>query len=145
MNSVENIKHFGRLIGDSANQLLTDVRSRFDGVVMPLALAEDVDNISSVRSLQRNALIARVISTITGLVVTFGISYYGIRWLVSAMDPTKHEKKEERQKVVTFIIIIIIGIALSLSLSPSAFSHCILASVLIHKPLYRQTSLSCVI
>jgi len=98
MSSVEQVKDFGRVVGNGAHQLLNNFRSRCDGVVSSLTLADEAGDFSSVRALQRNSFLARLLSTITGLVVTLGISYYGVQWLMRAMDPTKHEKQEEKKK-----------------------------------------------
>jgi hypothetical protein len=98
MSAAEQVYSAGKYVGFSARQLLSDFRNRFDGAAASLTLGNDASG-NTVRTLQRNDFLVRLLSTLTGLVVTFGVSYYGIRWLVNAMDPTKHEKKEAQKRV----------------------------------------------
>lgn len=54
---------------------------------------------SAIRTAQRNEIMVKLLSTVLGLAVSFGISYYGIRWLVNVMDPTRSEKQESQKRV----------------------------------------------
>ena len=65
-----------------------------DGFGPGAAAAETV-----VAKTQRNEILLKLLSTLLGLTVSLGFSYYGIRWLVNAMDPTKHEKQEAQKRV----------------------------------------------
>jgi cytochrome bd-type quinol oxidase subunit 2 len=104
MSAIDQVQSVGRSVGLGARQLLTDLRNRIDVVGASVTLGNDASG-STVRTLQRNDFIVRLLSTLTGLVVTFGVSYYGIRWLVNAMDPTKHEKKEAQKRVSILLVI----------------------------------------
>ena len=47
----------------------------------------------------KNELIAKVISTVLGLAASFTCTYFGVKWLVNAMDPTRKEKQEAQIRV----------------------------------------------
>nr|KAG5702777.1 hypothetical protein BaRGS_003651 [Batillaria attramentaria] len=47
----------------------------------------------------KNELVAKVISTVLGLAASFTITYFGVRWLVNAMDPTRKEKEEAQKRL----------------------------------------------
>jgi hypothetical protein len=49
--------------------------------------------------MNRPEIIARAVSTLVGLTVSFAITYCGVKWLGDAMDPTRKEKKESQQRV----------------------------------------------
>lgn len=49
----------------------------------------------------RNEIVAKVISTVLGLAASFSITYFGVKWLVNAMDPTRKEKQEAQTRVNT--------------------------------------------
>lgn len=53
---------------------------------------------AALRAAQRNEIIVKLLSTVLGLAVSFGVSYYGIRWLVNVMDPTRSEKQESQKR-----------------------------------------------
>lgn len=47
----------------------------------------------------RNDLVAKLISTFIGLAASFTITYFGVKWLVNAMDPTRKEKQQAKERV----------------------------------------------
>ena len=51
----------------------------------------------------RNELLIRLLSTGLGLAASFAFSYFAIKWLVNAMDPTQHQKKEAQKRVKTAV------------------------------------------
>ena len=57
--------------------------------------ADAVDNKVS----HRNELLIRLLSTSIGLAASCAFSYFAIKWLVNAMDPTQHQKKEAQKRV----------------------------------------------
>ncbi|XP_064637921.1 outer mitochondrial transmembrane helix translocase-like [Lineus longissimus] len=48
--------------------------------------------------MDRPEIVARAVSTLVGLTVSFAITYCGVKWLGDAMDPTRKEKKESHQR-----------------------------------------------
>ncbi|XP_041363867.1 outer mitochondrial transmembrane helix translocase-like [Gigantopelta aegis] len=46
----------------------------------------------------KNELLAKIISTLIGLTASFTITYFGVRYLMNAMDPTQKDKKESRER-----------------------------------------------
>jgi SpoVK/Ycf46/Vps4 family AAA+-type ATPase len=88
---MEEVKDVGR-------RFIADIRTKLsDFAPVSMAVANGSETVA-VRASPRNELLLKLISTLAGLVLTFGFSYYGIQWLVSAMDPTKHEKKDARKR-----------------------------------------------
>ena len=49
----------------------------------------------------RNEIIAEVVLTVLGLAASFTITYFGVKWLVNAMDPTRKEKQEAHARVMS--------------------------------------------
>ncbi|KAL8597382.1 hypothetical protein ACOMHN_056145 [Nucella lapillus] len=41
----------------------------------------------------RNEVVAKLISSVLGLAASFTITYFGVKWLMNAMDPTRKEKQ----------------------------------------------------
>ena len=62
--------------------------------------ADAVDN----KVANRNELLVRLLSTGLGLAASFAFSYFAIKWLVNAMDPTQHQKKEAQKRVSRGIV-----------------------------------------
>jgi len=59
---------------------------------------------SEVDGITRNQVVAKVLSTVVGIAASFTLTYWGIKWLTDAMDPTKKEKKlaqAEAQRMLT--------------------------------------------
>lgn len=50
-------------------------------------------------SITRQEVITKLLSTCFGLAVSFSITYFGIKWLVNAMDPTREEKRQAHRRV----------------------------------------------
>ncbi|KAK7112183.1 hypothetical protein V1264_011672 [Littorina saxatilis] len=46
----------------------------------------------------RNEVVAKLISTVLGLAASFTFTYFGVKWLVNAMDPTRKEKQEAQAR-----------------------------------------------
>ncbi|XP_076459385.1 outer mitochondrial transmembrane helix translocase-like [Babylonia areolata] len=44
-------------------------------------------------AITRNDVVAKLISTFLGIAASFTITYFGVKWLVNAMDPTRKEKQ----------------------------------------------------
>ena len=47
----------------------------------------------------RNQVIAKVVSTVLGVAASLTLTYWGMKWLTDAMDPTKKEKKLAQAEV----------------------------------------------
>ena len=47
----------------------------------------------------RKEIAVKLLTTCLGLALSFGVSYYGIKWLAKALDPTMQEKKEAQERV----------------------------------------------
>ena len=64
----------------------------------------------------RQEILVKLFSTCVGLAVSLTISYFGIKWLANAMDPTRQEKKEAQKRVCILICakICIAGIELTI-------------------------------
>ena len=60
-----------------------------------------VNTISRQQMAGRQEILTKVISTCVGLAVSFSITYFGIKWLVNAMDPTREEKQQSQKRVRT--------------------------------------------
>ena len=54
---------------------------------------------SEVDGITRNQVVAKVLSTVVGIAASFTLTYWGIKWLTDAMDPTKKEKKLAQAEV----------------------------------------------
>ncbi|XP_067673292.1 outer mitochondrial transmembrane helix translocase-like [Haliotis asinina] len=50
------------------------------------------------RTLSRQELLSKIISTLVGLAASFTITYFGVKYLVNAMDPTRKDKKEAQDR-----------------------------------------------
>ncbi|CAH1794054.1 unnamed protein product [Owenia fusiformis] len=48
--------------------------------------------------ISRPEIIAKIISTLLGLTLSFGVSYFALKWLGDKMDPTHKEKKEQKKQ-----------------------------------------------
>jgi hypothetical protein len=44
-------------------------------------------------------IVAKLISTGLGIAATIGVSYFFVKWMSNAMDPTRKEKVAAQQKV----------------------------------------------
>lgn len=55
--------------------------------------------------MSRQEVTVKLLSTLLGLATSCAITYFGVRWLVNAMDPTHREKKAARKKVTIWGII----------------------------------------
>ncbi|XP_046544260.1 outer mitochondrial transmembrane helix translocase-like [Haliotis rubra] len=50
------------------------------------------------RTITRQELLSKIISTLVGLAASFTITYFGVKYLVNAMDPTRKDKKEAQDR-----------------------------------------------
>ena len=50
-------------------------------------------------AMARSEVMAKVISTVLGLAASFTFTYFGVKWLVNAMDPTRKDKQEAQARV----------------------------------------------
>ena len=55
----------------------------------------------------KNELLAKIISTLIGLTASFTITYFGVRYLMNAMDPTQKDKKEARERVSCLLFLLL--------------------------------------
>ena len=55
-------------------------------------------------AIPRQELAVKLLSTVLGLTVSFAVSYFGIKWLANAMDPTRQEKKDAQKRVCGIVI-----------------------------------------
>ena len=53
-------------------------------------------------SITRQEVITKLLTTCFGLAVSFSITYFGIKWLVNAMDPTREDKRQAHRRVRIF-------------------------------------------
>lgn len=88
-----------KLIGRSdmsLKQLMTEMTSagieKIPADISPLSEGNKV--------VARNEIVAKLISTVLGLAASFTITYFGVKWLVNAMDPTRKEKQQARERVI---------------------------------------------
>jgi len=58
---------------------------------IPSSLEEEAQ-IAFVQANRKHEVVVKLLSTLLGLGLTFGITYYGIHFLMKAMDPTRHER-----------------------------------------------------
>ena len=73
--------------------------SRLTSAEMERAPAEAMQLSEAKNAIARNEVVAKVISTVLGLAVSFTFTYFGVKWLVNAMDPTRKEKQEAQARV----------------------------------------------
>ena len=67
------------------------------GALSPLA---DEARLGALRAAQqRQETLVRLLSSLLGLGLSLGITYYGVRYLMKAMDPTQHERAEAIRRV----------------------------------------------
>ncbi|KAK0059010.1 ATPase family AAA domain-containing protein 1 [Biomphalaria pfeifferi] len=93
MSLISSVKTFVKNGKEIATEFLSELTAP-DEIVMP-----EFQN-----DLSRNHLIAKIVSTALGIAASFTLTYFGIKWLTDAMDPTKKEKKlaqAEAQKMLT--------------------------------------------
>ena len=72
--------------------------STADRITQTVIMQEDAKRVA----LQKQEILMRFATTVLGLIVTFGFSFYGLQWILNAMDPTKQDKKEAQKRVCTF-------------------------------------------
>ena len=53
-------------------------------------------------SITRQEVITKLLTTCFGLAVSFSITYFGVKWLVNAMDPTREDKRQAHKRVRIF-------------------------------------------
>ena len=47
----------------------------------------------------RKEMMAKVISSLLGIAASFGLTYFAVKWMTNAMDPTRKEKQKARESV----------------------------------------------
>lgn len=50
----------------------------------------------------KREIIARLITSFVGILASFGLTYFGVKWLSNTLDPTKKEKDLAHKKVKYF-------------------------------------------
>jgi SpoVK/Ycf46/Vps4 family AAA+-type ATPase len=68
--------------------------SSVDRITQTVIMQDDAKRVA----LQKQEIIMRLTTTVLGLIFTFGFSYYGLQWILNAMDPTKQDKKEAQKR-----------------------------------------------
>ena len=48
----------------------------------------------------RREMLAKLISSLLGLAASFGLTYFAVKWMTNAMDPTRKEKQKARERVI---------------------------------------------
>ncbi|CAL1544666.1 unnamed protein product [Lymnaea stagnalis] len=94
MSTFPGIRTFVKNVRDIASNIVSEVSNSNTDLVM-----SDYHN-----EVTRNQVIAKIVSTVIGVAASFTLTYFGIKWLTDAMDPTKKEKKvaqAEAQKMLT--------------------------------------------
>ena len=91
---VESIKHFVKNLGNPDSSFRNIVPS-----VVSEELVTEEHLLAAQRNMARQELVAKIVTTLIGLGISFTFSYFGIRWLANALDPTKQGKKESQKKV----------------------------------------------
>ena len=84
-------------IKDISSNILSEVSQtlRGESSVDRIAMSELQNGMA------RNQVIAKVVSTVLGVTASFALTYFGIKWLTEAMDPTKKEKTLAQAEVST--------------------------------------------
>ncbi|KAH9513140.1 ATPase AAA domain-containing protein 1 [Bulinus truncatus] len=94
MSLFDSVKTLTKNGKELAVKLLSEIIEPEEEIVMP-----QFEN-----DISRNHLIAKIVSTALGIAASFTLTYFGIKWLTDAMDPTKKEKKlaqAEAQKMLS--------------------------------------------
>lgn len=82
-------------------QLLAAAGRRFQviGAEGQVGQAASVPLEEAKNGMVRQELIAKFVSTMVGLAASFAITYFGVKYIVNAMDPTRKEKKSSQMRV----------------------------------------------
>ena len=72
-------------------RLTSSEMERVPAEALPLSEAKN--------AMARSEVVAKVISTVLGLAASFTFTYFGVKWLVNAMDPTRKDKQEAQARV----------------------------------------------
>lgn len=59
-------------------------------------------NSSAISQVDKREILTKVISSLIGLTLSFGVSYFVFQWLGTMLDPTNKEKKEAKLRVMSF-------------------------------------------
>ena len=65
----------------------------------------EMANISAAEArevIARKEMLAKVISSLLGIAASFGLTYFAVKWMTNAMDPTRKEKQKARESVRNF-------------------------------------------
>ena len=57
---------------------------------------------TSREAIARREMIAKVISSLLGIAASFGVTYFAVKWMTNAMDPTRKEKQKARERVIQY-------------------------------------------
>jgi len=71
------------------------------GVITPL---EEEAKLAAIRAAQRHEAVVKLLTTLLGLGLSLGITYYGVKYLMKAMDPTQHDRLDAMQRVISYCI-----------------------------------------
>jgi hypothetical protein len=87
------------------SQWMTSNRDLSFKEIVSHMVASDTDKMPVAESMSeaRNAVakneLVAILSTVLGLAASFTFTYFGVKWLVNAMDPTRKEKQEAQARV----------------------------------------------
>ncbi|KAL5017997.1 hypothetical protein ScPMuIL_003719 [Solemya velum] len=89
----------------SSLQLLDKLKTSVGTPITANVVSETANSVGNVaesahiqNSVVRQEFIAKVLSTILGLAASFGVTYFGVKMLSNALDPTRKEKKAAQDR-----------------------------------------------
>ena len=54
----------------------------------------------------RREMLAKLISSLLGLAASFGLTFFAVKWMTNAMDPTRKEKQKARERVFIAVYLV---------------------------------------
>ena len=85
----------------SSGSVLPEIFGKITGAFNGLKLVPQDSTVvtEQASNMGRQEIIAKLISSLIGLTASMAVTYFGIKWLSNALDPTREEKKESQQRV----------------------------------------------
>ena len=99
----QNFLDFVDFIKAEASKLTNNLPTK-ENVSEPLGEMANIPVADAREVIARKEMLAKIISSLLGIAASFGLTYFAVKWMTNAMDPTRKEKQKARESVCNFVL-----------------------------------------
>ena len=99
----QNFLDFVDFIKAEASKLTNNLPVK-ENISEPLGEMANIPAADAREVIARKEMLAKIISSLLGIAASFGLTYFAVKWMTNAMDPTRKEKQKARESVCSFLL-----------------------------------------